>query len=1153
MSDALTGNLDDLLPHEMETIDGLCDHFERQWRNKASPRLEDYVSQAPEHLRQLLLQELLAIELPYRRMSGQAVSSEDYTSRFSELDIRQFRQINAKSIQASRHLATNSVFAAIEDPQSGNSMLGDFRLIREVGRGGMGVVFAAEQISLGRQVALKILPFSHRLSPRHLQRFQNEARAAASLQHPNIVPVYAVGCEKGVHYYAMQLIDGQTLAEKMVTSSTYAGKDVGHVTKLEPEQSPTSSAPANHIRTIVCQCIQAAEAIEHAHSMGIVHRDIKPGNLMLDQSGKLWVTDFGLARIGADANLTISGDLLGTLRFMSPEQALAKHGLVDHRTDVYSLGATLYELLAGRPAIEGKDRSEVLRKIAFEEPLALRRINPGVPRDLETIVHKSMAKEPQGRYQSAEELANDLRRFLHDRPILARRRTKVHDCARWMRRNRALSVVIGISAFLVLAANITTAWLWHSERKALYDVKQAQRLTLQHANELRKSVYLQQIARAEQELAHSSVGRAEQTLDRCEYDLRDWEWGYLKNACNAYESQFAKANARAYCVRYSPDGTRVACGYADGTIRIWDLTSKSFEEWKGHSVTVLNCVFDREGTRLATTAGDYLNKQFGEIRVWDLKDKSPHVTIDPQGTFVSSIDFSPDGKTLAIACWNKSIRLRNLTDGSEKQLLKHSSAVKAIRYSPDGRYLASGDRSGLVLLWNAAERKVVSQLKGHTHDVLDLKYDTTGTRLVSSSWDGSAILWNCLLGRRVRTFANSEILQRFGGGNNTVWSTAISPDGKTVATGSEDGAVRLWDASTGLLQALPRGHQGAVHGVDFSPDGSRLASVGVDGKLRIWNTNQKSNRATLPIQIGLYRQLTFRPDGAEFAVASGPLPVRQLPGQIMLLRAGEPARVISQRTTGFRSIAFDPDSRILAADFGTNVRVWDAVSGDYLRDLQGDAEITAVTATADQAIIAGNNDGKILQWSSATGEVQDSVDTTLSEVMCLATNKKGTILAAVGPEGHIVVSEKSSRGFWTPPVSINGTLLPNFEGAEPRAVLAFGPWKDTLAVGFATGTLELWNANKKQMLHRVQAHAGAIMSLSFSSNGLRLATGGADGTIALWDTESGQEALVLRKQLRNIGGVAFNPVDNTLAAIEELAEQVTLWNVRAEHDQVVPP
>ncbi len=1150
MNDALTGNLDDLPPHEMETIDGLCDSFEREWRNKSSPRLEDYVTKAPEHLRRLLLQELLAIELPYRRMTGQAVSSEDYTSRFSELDVRQFRQINAKSIQASRHLATSSVFAAMEDPQSGNSVLGDFRLLREVGRGGMGVVFAAEQISLGRQVALKILPFSHRLSPRHLQRFQNEARAAASLQHPNIVPVYAVGCEKGVHYYAMQLIDGHTLAEVISNSQRFVSKGAGW-TSVEPSQA--TSATTDAIRTIVHQGIQAAEAIEHAHSMGIVHRDIKPGNLILDLCGKLWVTDFGLARIGADANLTISGDLLGTLRFMSPEQALAKHGLVDHRTDIYSLGATLYELLAGRPAIEGKDRSEVLRRIAFEEPIALRRVNPSVPRDLETIVHKSMAKEPRGRYQSAEELANDLRSFLDDRPILARRRTKLHDFVRWVRRNRALSVVIAISAVLILAANIATAWLWQMERKAYTDVKRAQQLTLQHANELRKSVYLQQIARAEQELAHSSVGRAEQTLDRCEYDLRDWEWGYLKNACNAYVSQFQKANSRAYCVRFSADGRRVACGYADGTIRIWDLASKGFEEWKGHSATVLNCVFNREGTLLASTAGDYINKQYGEIRVWDLKKKSPHLTIDPEGTFVSSIDFAPDGKSLAIACWNKSIRLRNLADGTEVRLNEHGAAVKAICYSPDGHYLASGDRSGTVLLWDTAEGKVVKQLKGHTHDVLELKFDTAGKRLVSSSWDGSAILWSPESGEPIRSFVNSEILQRFGGGNNTAWSTAISPDGTMIATGSEDGAVRLWDAATGMLQPLPRGHQGAVHGVDFSPDGSQLASVGLDGKLRLWDARLTANRSTLPIQVGLYRQLVPKPDGSELAVASGPLPVRQLPGQIMFLQSGKPARVIAQREEGFHSIAFDPDSRLLASDYGTSVRIWDAVTGEHLRDLQSDAEITSVAVTTGQMVIAGNKVGKILQWIASTGELHGIADTTLSEVIHLATNISGTHLAAAGVDGRIVVCEKSSRGLWAKPISINELSLPDFEGAEPRVVLAFGPRSNLLAAGFSAGTLELWDVDTKQLLHRVQAHAGPIMSLSFSASGSRLATGGADGTIALWDTESGQEALVLRKQLRNVGGVAFNPVDNTLAAMEELAEQVTIWSGVALHDQSPSP
>src|SRR5262245_4462266 len=275
---------------------------------------------------------------------------------------------------------------ALDDLET-QAPLGDFRIIREIGHGGMGVVYEAEQLSLGRRVALKVLPFAAAMDPRHLQRFQNEARAAASLHHEHIVPVYGVGCERGVHYYAMQFIDGQSIdaviralrreadphtdaaVDERLTAST-----VDHAAPKTPALSTPAFAPEtaeeplatastalvfrdpHHFRHVAELGIQAAEALDHAHQLGIVHRDIKPANLMLDGQGKLWITDFGLARTAADSGLTLTGDLVGTLRYMSPEQALAKHGLVDHRSDVYALGATLYELLTLRPAVEGRDR-----------------------------------------------------------------------------------------------------------------------------------------------------------------------------------------------------------------------------------------------------------------------------------------------------------------------------------------------------------------------------------------------------------------------------------------------------------------------------------------------------------------------------------------------------------------------------------------------------------------------------------------------------------------------------------------------------------------------------------------------------------------------------------------------------------------------------
>jgi serine/threonine protein kinase len=396
--------------------------------------------------------------------------------------------------------------------------LGDFQVLREIGRGGMGVVYEAEQLSLGRRVALKVLPLAAALDAKQLQRFKNEAHAAAQLHHTNIVPVYGVGCEHGVHYYAMQLIDGQTLAALITELRQQAGLEPGLAEGTPaPQGGPaglllagkgaapagsgdpqltgpyrpevtrtwagaTPSAPVKgsagsaersfnspvFFRAVAQLGIQAAQALEHAHQLGVIHRDIKPGNLLVETPSplapvgrgvgaeglRLLITDFGLCQSLKQAALTLSGDLLGTLRYMSPEQALARRGGVDHRTDVYSLGLTLYELLTLEPAFPGSNCAELLRQIAREEPVPPRRLNKAIPRELESIVLKAMEKRPRERYASARELADDLERFLNDEPIRAKPPGLVQRARKWERRHRPavavaslLLVALGLAAY----------------------------------------------------------------------------------------------------------------------------------------------------------------------------------------------------------------------------------------------------------------------------------------------------------------------------------------------------------------------------------------------------------------------------------------------------------------------------------------------------------------------------------------------------------------------------------------------------------------------------------------------------------------------------------------------------------------------------------
>jgi serine/threonine protein kinase len=444
--------------------------------NPTPDRLDDQ-AEDPRLLRaaQEYLAELEAGRRPRRR---------DFAARYPDLAEALLPYLDALDLFQTAAPKLRSSAPRPADPPPAEP-LGDFRIVREIGRGGMGVVYEAVQMSLGRRVALKVLPFAAALDAKQLQRFQNEAQAAAALHHTNIVPVYAVGVERGTHYYAMQMIEGQNVADliaKMRPEESGAGRpprDLGQVTTgpveavtAEPPPAPMTltgaaaqlstqraSRAGGFYRTVASLGAQAAEALEHAHQLGVIHRDIKPGNLLVDGRGNLWVTDFGLAQFHNRAGLTRTGDLLGTLRYMSPEQAAGQGAPLDPRTDVYSLGATLYEMLTLEPMFGGGDHARLLRQILYDEPRPLRAVEKTVPEELETIILKAVSKSPSDRYATAQEFADDLHRFLEYQPIRARRPTLVHRVRKWGRRHPSVVVASVVLLVLLTLASLASAAL----------------------------------------------------------------------------------------------------------------------------------------------------------------------------------------------------------------------------------------------------------------------------------------------------------------------------------------------------------------------------------------------------------------------------------------------------------------------------------------------------------------------------------------------------------------------------------------------------------------------------------------------------------------------------------------------------------------------
>jgi WD40 repeat protein/serine/threonine protein kinase len=1170
----------------------------------------------------------LADEFAERYRRGERPSLQEYIARHPELadDIREYFPALAEVEQVREERQE------VSEPQATGPLpplerLGDFRILREIGHGGMGVVYEAEQLSLGRHVALKVLPRPRLLDGRTRQRFEREAKAAAKLHHTNIVPVFGTGEHDGTPYYVMQFIPGtgldvvidelarvgsgstsllgstpappaprreasavalsllsgarpgapaadpaQTCDAAQAAPSDLAASGASAVSSsvnLPGQSDTTSGSKARKLtywQSVARVGIQVADALGYAHKQGILHRDIKPSNLLLDVAGTVWVTDFGLAKADDQQNLTHTGDIVGTLRYMPPE---AFDGKADARSDVYSLGLTLYELVALRPAFDEPDRNKLVKRLTTGEPEPVDRVRKGIPRDLETIIHKAIDREPARRYQKAEELADDLRRFLDDQPVKARRISSVERLGRWARRNRGVAAALGVIGLLLVTAAIVSGVAAARFGRLAADEEAARHAAEEAADEAHKrgeserwERYRSNLAAAAGALQLQNSGAARSALEAAPPEHRGWEWQYFYNQLDGARLVLPAPGGKYRSHVLSPSGKQVAvCGLDQNEVYLYDVaTGKREAVLRGHSAPATGAAYRPDGKQIATISNDQT------IRLWDpatgqqtalLKpevaspklDRDPVVAYSADGSRIVSsaryegactsrlwdattgkeiavlakwheqgfpAAFSSDGKRVAVSSGENAHLCDAVTGRRLAVLGPHGKTVAQLAYSPDGKRIASADGSEVIHLWDGESGKEVAVLRGHTAAVNSLLFSPDGLQLVSGSQypDSTARLWDAATGRPLAVLA---------GHKNETNRIAFSPDGKRVATPSADQTARLWDAHTGQLLAVLSGHTDKMYQVVFSPNGTRVVTSSDDATLRLWDAQTGELISVLRghgDSFPEYPPPDFTPDGARLVSGSKDGTVR-----IWDMSLVERNGILKGHTSYVYDVAFNPGGQqVASAAWDGTARLWDATTGlqtGLLKHKTGIINSVAYSANGRLLATAAREQGIIL-WDVASQKPARDAPFVVPGFWDnrAAVNPKGTVLASGCADGPVRL--------WDVATGRQLALFGDGHVKESRDA-AFHPDGGLLATTGVDGTVRLWDVVQHVPVAVLRGHTDTVWCVAFSADGKLLASCSSDKTIRLWDTLTDQplEAIPLGSV---VYGVAFSPDGTRLAA-----------------------
>jgi WD40 repeat protein/Flp pilus assembly protein TadD len=992
-----------------------------------------------------------------------------------------------------------------------------YEVLRELGRGGMGVVYQARQVGLNRLVALKMILAGSHAGPEDLARFRTEAEAVAQLQHPNIVQIYEIGQHRGLPFFSLEYVDGGSLAQQL------------NGTPIPSRQAAALIETLTH-------------AVHAAHQHGIVHRDLKPANVLLSFSGRSEsgagsasaipkIADFGLAkRLDVEHGQTQSGSIVGTPSYMAPEQAGGKTKAVGPAADVYALGAILYELLTGRPPFRAATPLDTVLMVLAEEPVPPRRLQPKVPRDLETICLKCLHKEPGKRYAMAEALAEDLRRFLDDRPIVARPASWAERGWRWCKRNRAVAASLAAVAGALLAGSVastlfgiqahrnaeqarTMAEEARQEKVHAQDAADTARRAEGRATEqeaqarelaasLQRNLYDVQLNAARKSLDDGLPGVALDQLERLrparpgDPDLRGFEWFHLYRRCLPADHQVLYGSpGTVNALAWSPDGKLLASASAnDVAIRLWDaVTGRQLRVLSGHQGGVYRVCFSPDGTRLASAGND------GTMRIWRVVNgRELHVARAPGGP-LRCVAWRPDGKELASVGADGAIHLWDAATGeSTGSLIGPRSPTMSVAYSPDGKQLVTGSDNKDVCLWDVAGGKLVRTFRGHTDPIYEVAFSPDGKLLGSAAADATARLWNVATGDERRVLR---------GHNGFVRGIAFSPDGTRVATACDDRLVRVWETGTGKEVRRFAGHGGLAWPVAFQPGGKRLASGSDDHTLRIWDLDAEPGVRNL-MGAGV---VAFSPDGRQLGTLT-------LLGRVHFTDLEQPAQ----------------QGPVLGGHWGEVVRLLPSRDRRYLATL-------------------GSTDGTARLWDATNGKSLLVVHDKVTQVLlALALDPACKYLATAGTGPRIRVWDA------TPAPDGKERVKPLREWRSPAPMvfgLAFSPDGRLLASADTDGVMRLWDVATGRLVRECHGHEGMLWTVAFHPDGKEVASAGADRKVIIWEVATGKQVRVLHGFPQAVVKVAYSPdgerlatlaseIQRLFAARENAPGEVKVWDAR---------